>query len=332
MATLTQSVLTLSEQIKQIGPKGTLLEVINVMSQVNELDIDAPYLMANDRFTDVSSKVIQLPAVGTRRINRGSAGGVGRTAQHREFIEILEARPYVDTLLLESEQDGGKQARLNQIKMFVEAMAQAKAEHIIYGNNAEDDEVIDGLATRYKALSHASVYGVGGTGTDVTSMWVMEWDPARCCFIYPKAVPNGGKTQALGVSDYDNGRVRITDDEGRAFDAMENVIRVAFGLKILDDRNVARLANIESSGTDNNLLATGKINLLVEALNKLTSKGRKAVIYANADVKTQFDIWAMDKLNGCWLVEQTSGDPMTVFKGHPIRMVEAIKSNETAIS
>lgn len=332
MATLTQSNLTLSEQIKQIGPKGTLLDVINVLAQTNEIDIDAPYIMANDRFSDVSSKVIKLPAIGTRRINRGSAGGVGRTAQHREFIEILEARPYVDTLLLDSEPDGGSQARLNQIKMFVEATAQMKAEHIIYGNNAEDDEVIDGLATRYNSLSLDNVYTVGGSGTDTTSMWIVEWDPARCTFIYPKAVPNGGKNQALGVSDYDNGRVRITDDEGRAFDAMENVIRVSFGLKILDDRNIARLANIESSGTDNNLLATGKMNLLVSALNHLTSKGRRAVLYCNADVKTQFDIWAMDKLNGCWMVDQTTGAPLTVFQGHPIRMVEAISSAETAIS
>ncbi len=332
MATLTQSALTLSEQIKQIGPKGNLLDVINVLSQVNEIDMDVPYTMANDRFTNVSSKVIKLPAVGTRRINRGSAGGVGRTAQHMEFIEILEARPYIDTLLLGSEQDGGAQARLNQIKMFVESMAQTKALHMIYGNNAEDDEVINGLATRYNDLALDNVYGLSGTGDDTTSLWVVEWDSARCHGIYPKAVPNGGDNQALGVSDYDNGRVRITDDDGNAFDAMENVIRVAFGLNILDDRNVARLVNIESSGTSNNLLSTGNINYLVRALNHLTSRGRNAVIYVNADLKTQFDIWALDRLNGCWMVDQTTGAPLTVFQGHPIRMVEAISSTESAIS
>lgn len=332
MATLTQPQLTLSEQIKQIGPKGNLLDVINVMSQVNEIDMDAPYVMANDRFSDVSSKVIKLPPIGTRRINRGSAGGVGRTAQHREFIEILEARPFIDTLLLDSEPDGGSQARLNQIKMFVEAMAQAKAEHVMYGSNTADDEVIDGFAPRYNSLAQSMVYGMGGTGSDLTSMFIVDWDPARCCFIYPKSVPKGGQNQALGVSDYDNGRVRITDDEGRAFDAMENVIRCAFGLKILDDRNVARLCNIESSGVTNNLLEAGKMNNLVSAINHLTSKGRNAVLYANADVKTQFDIWAMNKLNGCWMTEQVSGSPITVFRGHPVRMVEAIVSTEDAIS
>ena len=124
MATLTPGALTLAEQMKQIGPGGNLLEVVNVLAQYNELDIDAPYVMANDRFTDVSSRVISLPSIGNRRINRGAAGGVGRTEQHREFIEIMEARPYIDTLLLDSEPDGGTQARLNQIGLFIEAMAQ----------------------------------------------------------------------------------------------------------------------------------------------------------------------------------------------------------------
>lgn len=332
MATLTQGSLTLSEQIKQLGPKGNLLDVINVLTQMNEVDIDAPYVMANDRFSNVSSKVIKLPTVGTRRINRGSAGGVGRTAQHREHIEILEARPFIDTLLLASEPDGGAQARLNQVKMFVESMAQTKADHIIYGVNAENDETIDGLDVRYKDLSLDNVYGLGGTGADTTSMWIIEWDPARCRFVYPKAVPNGGNNQALGVSDYDNGKVRIVDDEGNAFDALENVIRVAFGLDILDDRNVARIANIESSGSTNNLLETGKMNEVIRALNHLTSKGRSGVLYVNADLKTQFDIWATDRLNGCYTVEQVSGMPLTVYRGHPIRMVEAISSKETAIS
>ena len=331
MAAITQKLLTLSEQMKQLGPGGNLLDVVNVLAQVNEIDIDAPYLMANDRFTDVSSKVIKLPDVGTRRINRGSHGGVGRTAQHREFIEILEARPYIDTLLLESEPDGGAQARLNQIKMFVEAMAQLKAYHIIYGNNTADGEVIDGLATRYNSTSLPNVYTIGGS-TTVTSLWIVDWDPARCHMIYPKAVPTTGGTQALGVYERDNGRQRIVDEDGGAFDALESVIQVAFGLKILDDRSVARLCNIESSGKTNNLLDTGKMDNLIKAFNKLPSRGRNGVIYVNADIKTQFDIWAVDRLNGCWMVDQTTGAPLTVWQGHPIRMVDAIDSDEGTVS
>lgn len=331
MATLSRNVLTLSEQVKQIGPGGNIMDIVNVMSEINEFDLDAAYQMANDRFTNVSSKVIKLPEIGTRRINRGSAGGVGRTAQHREFIEVLEARPYIDTLLLDSEPDGGVQARLNQIKMFIEAMAQVKADHMVYGDNTEDSEVINGLATRFHDKNMDNVYSVGGSSA-LTSMYIVEWDPARCSMIYPKAVPQGGDTQALGVSEIDRGLQRIVDENNNAFDALESVIRVAFGWNILDNRNIARLANIETGLDGTNLTSSGKIDLLVKALNKLTGRGRSATLYVNSDLKTQFDIWALNKLNGCYLVDQVDGRPMTTFQGHPIRMIDAIRSDEDKLT
>jgi len=337
MATLIPGALTLAEQMKQIGPGGNLLEVVNVLAQYNELDIDAPYVMANDRFTDVSSKVISLPSIGNRRINRGAAGGVGKTEQHREFIEIMEARPYIDTLLLDSEPDGGTQARLNQIGLFVEAMAQAKAEHLMYGDHSEDGEVINGFLTRTSDSSQTNVTKMGGSGDGTASLLLVEWDPKRCALVYPKAVPNGNAGnrmvyQALGVSEYDNGRQVITDDDDNRFDALESVIRVAFGIKLLDDRNIHRLVNIESSGSSNTLFDTDKINELVRAINKLTSKGRNAVIYCNADIKSQFDIYALEHLLGCTVSQDTFGQPVTMFRNIPIRLVEAMTSTETAIA
>jgi len=337
MSTLTPASLTLAEQMKQIGPQGNLLEVVNTLAQYNEIDIDAPYVMANDRFTDVSSKVISLPTIGTRRINRGSAGGVGRTAQLREFIEIMEARPWIDTLLLDSEPDGGVQARLNQIGLFIEAMAQAKATHLLYGDHATDGETINGFLTRTSDSSQVNVTKSGGSGSKTTSLLLVEWDPKRCSLIYPKAVPNGEAANrmvysALGVSEYDNGRQRIVDEDENAFDALESVIRVAFGIKLLDDRNIHRLANIESTGSSNTLADTGKIDELVYAINKLTSKGRNAVIYCNADVKSQFDIYALEHLLGCTVSKDVFGQPVTMFRNIPIRLVEAITSTETALA
>jgi|GEM_PF-1271910 len=335
MATLTQANLTLSEQMKQIGPGGNLLDIVNVMALYNEMDLDAVYQMANDQFADVSSKVIKLPSIGTRRINRGVAGGVGRTAQHREFIEILEARPYIDTLLLKAQPDGGMQARLNQIKMFIEAMAQAKADHLLYGSNATDPEMIDGFLTRLNDSSLTNVTKMGGSGTDTTSMLLVQWDPARCCLIYPKAIPNtgSGSTQAMGISERDRGEQRITDDDGNAFDALESVIQSAFGIRLLDDRNVARLVNIESSGVDNTMFATDKMNSLVRAVNSLTSKGRNSAIYCNVDVKTQFDIFGMKNLGGVTVSKDTFGQPVTMFQNRiPIRLMESMSSTETALA
>ena len=333
MATLTQTNLTLSEQMKQIGPGGNLLEIVNVMALYNEMNIDAVWQMANDMFADVSSKVIKMPSIGTRRINRGSAGGVGRTAQHREFIEILESRPYIDMLLLKGQPDGGAQARLNQIRLFIEATAQTMADHLLYGSNATDPEMIDGFLTRLYDSSLTNVTKMGGSGTDTTSLLVVEWDSARCCLIYPRAVPHSGGTEAMGISEVDNGKQRITDDDGNAFDALESVIQSAFGIKLLDDRNVARLVNIESSGVDNTMFATSKMHELIRAVNNMTGKGRDTVIYCNVDVKTQFDIYAMDKLGGLTVSKDAFGQPITMFQNRiPIRLMESMSSTETAIA
>lgn len=330
MATLTQTNLTLSEQMKQIGPSGNYLEIVNVLSQVNEMDIDAPYVMANDQFADVSSKVVSMPTIGNRRINRGTFGGLGRTTQHKEFIEILEARPFIDTLLLAGMPDGGAQARLNQMKIFMEAMAQTKADHLLYGSNLLDGEVIDGFLTRLSDLTASNVYDMGGTGSDTCSILLIDWDPARCNLIFPRAVLNGNSN--MGITEVDNGKQRITDDAGGALDVLESVIRVAFGIKVLDDRNIARLANIESDGDANTMFATGQMRDLRKAINNLTSRGRKGNIYCNTDIKTQFDIWASESLGGLTMTKDVWGNPVTSLGPIQIRMMDAMTSTETALA
>lgn len=335
MATITQSALTLSEQIKQYH-KGNLLEIVNTLGQVNQMELNVPYIQANDRFSHVSSKVVKLPTIGHRRINRGTAGGVGRTEKNIEFIEILESRPYIDTLLIESEEDGGTQARLNQIKMFIEAMGQEKASDILYGDNSEDDEVINGLFTRRNSLGTNCV-GASGTGSDTTSLLLCEWDPMRFHFMYPKAVkytagPADSLNQALGILEVDRGLQRILDDDGNPFDALESVVRAAFGINLLDERNLQAIRNIEVTLGSNNLFDTANIRKLIGAINRLPNSGRNAVIYVNRDLKTQFDIFGIENLNGCTVVTQTTGEHLTHFMNVPVRLMEGISSTETAIS
>lgn len=335
MATLTNEVLTLAEQIKQYH-KGNLLEIVNTLGQVNQMDLDGPYLKANDRFSHVSSKVIKLPETGHRRINRGAKKGVSRTAKNIEFIEILENRPYIDTLLLESEDDGGTAARVNQIKIFVEAMAQQKAEDMLYGDNSVDDEVINGFLTRRGALTDNCVTA-GGSGSDLMSLLLIEWDQMRCHMIYPKAVPkvggvNDSMNQALGIMEVDRGLQRIEDEDGNAFDVLESVIRAAFGINLLDERNLQAIRNIETSGTTNNLIESGKMYLLTDAINRLPNFGRNARIYVNRSLKSQFDRWAIDKLNGCTMVQQTTGEHLPAFMNVPIRMMERLRTDESAVS
>jgi len=329
MATILPHQLTLSEQIKQTGPDGNLMEVVNTLEETNEMDLDAVYMQANERFSHLNSKVLSLPEIGKRRINRGAAGGVGRTIRVREFIQIFEARPKIDTLLLQSE-DNPTEVRLNQIMMFSEALAQEKATALMYGDNEDDSEEINGFLTRYNDTSLSNVFDIGGSGNETASLLLVEWNKGRCNLVYPKAVP--GTKENHGILAEDKGEREVTDDDGNTYDALVYMLRLAFGINVIDDRCVQRLVNIESTGTSDNLLDTGKINNLVLAINKLPSKGRNAVIYCNADLKAQFDIHGLNNLLGCTVVKDTTGAPVTMWQNRiPIRLMDAMLSTESAI-
>jgi hypothetical protein len=73
-------------------------------------------------------------------------------------------------------------------------------------------------------------------------------------------------------------------------------------------------------------------DLIIEALNLMPRRGRGAVIYVNRDMMTMFDILAKDKSNVAYNSSEVFGKEVVTFRGHPIRLVEAITSAEDVIS
>ena len=328
MSTITYSNLTLSEQIKQIGPDGMTMDVVNTLIEENEILKDAVFEEANEGFSNLGVKVLELPTIGARRINDGASGGVVKSERHREVVQILEARPGYDKLLLDS-QNNPQTARKNQVMGFVEAMAQAQADAIIYGNNDTDADEIDGLTTRYNLSTLSNVTKAGGSGSDTTSLWMVEWRPDRCKMIYPRGA------SSCGIVHEDKGEQVLTNStSGKRYDGYEDMLRVSFGLDILDDDCIQRLVNIESAADAESgaIMSSGVMNLLIAAKNRLPKKGKNAVIYCNVDILTQFEILADNRLLGCWRTQDVFGDAVLMYKNMPIRVVEAILSTETALA
>jgi len=326
MATISNTQLTLSEQIKQIGPDGMIMDLVDVLTEDNEILMDAPFMEANERFSNLGVKTLSYPTIGTRRINDGASGGVVRTKQHRELIQIFEARPAFDELLLKSE-NNPEQARRNQILGFMEAMAQAQADAIIYGDNDDDPDEIDGWATRYPNYSAANVHNCGVTsGSVTTSIYLVEWNPLKNFMVYPRSA------KTVGIEHQDMGKQVLTNStSSKRYNGYEDVITCSFGINTLDDRCIQRLLNINSAMSgDHRLDSDGKLAILNYAKNKLPGKGRKStVLYCNVEMLTQFENAADDKLLGCWRTKDVFGQPVTMWKDIPIRMVEAILSTET---
>ena len=329
MATISNTQLTLSEQIKQIGPDGMIMDLVNTLVEDNEILIDAPFQEANERFSNLGVKVLSHPTIGTRRINDGASGDVVRTKQNRELIQIFEARPAFDSLLLKSEVNP-EQARKNQIMGFIEAIAQAQADAIIYGDNDDDPDEIDGWATRFPAYSAANVHNCGVTsGSVTTSIYLCQWDARRNFMVYPRSAAT------VGIEHEDKGEQVLTNSSSsKRYDGYEDMLRASFGLNILDDTCIQRLLNINSAMSgDARLDSDDKLKILNYAKNLLPNKGkRNSIVYCNIEMLTQFENAADDKLLGVWRTADAWGDPVVMWKNMPIRMVEAILSTETYAS
>jgi hypothetical protein len=316
--------LTVLEQAQTIGPDGGILPIAEILNEENEIMMDATAKRANGLRANVTAVRTDLPEISIRKINSGASTTYPQTKQVEDQIMLLEAWPEIDEQLVDPYPDP-RRARGQQLRAYVEAFSQAFTNNLIYGNRGDIGE-IDGWATTYNTLSLDNVIGAGGTGSDVTSLWMAEWDPMMLTLIYPK------DSNSVGLFNKDWGKKRVTDTSGNPFAAYVSQMKMEFGWSQPEPRSLVRVANIETAGTSNNLVGTSGHHPLVQARNFLKKRGKgKTAIYCNRDLLYQFDIWAMDKANGFYYQDNISGGPLMTFQGIPIRLVEQIV-DEAAIS
>jgi hypothetical protein len=316
------SQFTLVELAKRTNNKD-VLEMANPLAERNEILQDAYWVEANQKASHVGTKVIKLASGTWRRANQGAAAGNNVTKQHTEGIGRLELFSDIDEAILDI--SGSKKAaiRSGEDKLTLEGLGQDLSEAIYNGSLSDDPEKFDGLVTRYNVLADANVYDAGGSGSDTTSLFIIEWGPMSCHMIYPEGTP-------VGLSFEDKGKVRIVPTAGTAYYAYETQFVAHAGLYVHDDRCVQRIANIETSGSDNTL----DDDQILEALNNMPTVGGNGntMIYVNRTLKTQLDILAKDKSNVNYTSDNAFGIPVTRFRGIPVRLWESILNTETAIT
>jgi hypothetical protein len=324
MSTVTvHTQFTLAELAKRTNDKD-VLEIANTLATNRDMLEDAYWVEGNQVASHIGSKVTSLPSGTYRRGNQGVGVEAATTKQVTEGIGRLEAISDIDEAIIDIYPPGRREEiRRGEDKLFIEGLGQTICETMIYGNISTDPEKIDGLATRYDALSDANVLGAGGTGDDTTSLWIIEWGQNKVHMFYPA----GSK---VGISFEDKGKVRTNPTASTIMYAYETQFVSHHGMFIHDDRCVQRIANIETSGSTNTL----DDNQIIEALNlmPMVGGGGSTMIYVNRVLKTQLDILAKDKTNVNYTADNAFGAPVTRFRGVPVRLEESINNTETAIS
>lgn len=324
MATLTSS-YSLVEQAKRINPDGTQALIAEVLNRRTGMILsEAPWMPSNDVWTNKTTRRGSLPTGSRRKLNQRISQSVSRTTEVMDVIEMIEDYCDVDVALADS-MPSPAQFRAGEVDAFIEGIGQTITSDILYADANADPDAMHGLAARTGTLDGRFVIGAGGTGSDLTSIYAVNWSQATAHLIYPKNM-----AATMGVQHNDKGQVTSETSSG-LIEVYRDHFIVRCGLVVRDPRAIGRLANIESSGTVNTFYE----NDLITLLNNMT-KGPGMRLYVNETILTQMQIRAKDKANIYYTPggNALSGEPPLYFNGVPIRQIdrEILLNTETAIA
>lgn len=342
MATLSNTALTLADWAKRVDPDGNVPVVAELLSQSNEILDDAVFMEGN---LPTGHRVVirtGLPTVYWRALNQGIPNSKSTTAQVDEACGILEARSEVDVALARLNGNTA-QFRLSEDAAFLEAMNQAQATTMFYGNPASDPKQYLGLAPRYSDIGAGSpansqnILSAGGSSTDNTSIFLVVWGENTVFCPFPKGTKAGLVHQDLGEQT-------VYNSDGTRLQAYATRYEWNNGLVVKDWRYVVRICNISVSdligqtGTQAASAATNIIKLMARALYRIPNMamGRPA-FYMNRTVHSGLALAAMDKSQYVLKIEQgltQFGQPNSwlSFLGVPLRRVDALLNNEAVVS
>lgn len=337
MATLSSTVLTMSDWAKKLDPDGKTAKTVEILEQTNEILNDMLFKEGNLPTGEQTTIRTGLPDVYYRLINQGVPKSKSTTAQVTENAAILEARAEVDKD--EADLNGNVNAyRLDESMAFMEAMNQRMATTLFYGSAANPEEFV-GFAPRYNDLSAANAQNIldaGGTGSDNSSIWLVGWGQRTVMGVFPKGSQAGLKHEDLGVID-------AFDSNNDRFRAYADIWKWKNGLVVKDWRYVARTANVDISdlvgqtGTQTLTASTNIVKMMSRAVDRMPSLNNiNPSFYVNRTVASHLRLIGLEKSSSAVTVEPAInqfGDTIFTlrFLGIPVRIVDALTEAEARV-
>lgn len=321
---------TLVDVTKRLDPDGAIASIGELLNETNEILDDAVFIEANQATSHRTTVRSDIPTPTWRKLNYGVKPTKSRTAQVTDTIGMMEAYAEVDKDLAMLNGNTAE-FRMSEDQPHLEGMSQEMANTVFYGDTATDPEKFLGLSARYNALTINStkptattygehVIGAGGTGSDVTSIWLVVWGPQTVFMTYPK-----GST--AGLLHEDLGEQTLFDEDGGRFQGFRTHYQWKAGMVVKDWRYVVRVANFESDGSNMDY------KLLIKAIDRIPNiRMGRAAFYMNRAMRTQLDIDAGEKSNVWLSLDEWAGKPITTFRGIPCRICDAILNTETALT
>lgn len=339
MAVLNSTALTLIDWAKRIDPDGKVATVAELLSQTNEILDDCMFVEGNLPTGHRSTIRTGLPTVYWRAINQGIPNSKSTSAQVEEACGMLEARSEVDVKLMTLNSNSAA-FRASEDMAFLEAMNQAQATAMFYGNPGSDPKQYLGLSSRYGAISGAgnasNILDAGGTGSNNLSIWLVVWGDNTVFGTFPK----GSK---VGLQHQDLGEQTVYNADGTRMQALSTLYQWDCGLVVKDWRYAVRIANVNvtdlvaGSGTQANTAATSIMRLMARAMYRIPNmRMGRAAFYMNRTAHSGLSVAAMDRTQNVLATQQglsQFGTPKSwlAFQGIPLRQVDALLNTESRV-
>lgn len=336
MATLANKFVTLLD-LALLPQNGQAKDVINMLSQFNPMLHDAPAMVMNRKTYHETTVLTGLPAPLWGRIYKGIPTDKATRQLIKDTAGFLEAASEIDQRLVDIYEKAldKASARMEEADAHLESMAIEMATAMFYHDTATDPEKPLGFAPRFSDLSAENggqIIDGGGTGADNTSIWMINWSPKTCHFIFPEA------SQA-GIKRTDRGLVPVADGNGDTYFAYREEFVWHLGLTVRDWRYVTRVANIDVSDltVDASGVSANILDLMTEMYYK--NHGRrenvgKTCIYVNTEIMKFLDYQARNVPTNLRLQFHQDGQnakEVLHFRGIPIRESDAILSTESQV-
>ena len=326
---MAQEFLTLMDLRSRLMPDGTpVSSYAELLAQENDILDDIPWIAGNQLTGDIHYKRTALPSAQIRRINQGFDSSKGAVEAVRETCVEIVSRMTVDMKELDLAPSPEKYL-LSESKGHVSVMNDTLITDFFYG---ADPEGIKGIATRLNKLSHKQVVNAGGTGNNLASIYIIKWDTDEVTGIYPK------ETKA-GLDMFMKENELVPDKDGKTFLAHITMWSWFVGLKVRDERYIARLCNIDrdvllGSGDAAKEARQDLFRKLILAQDKIyhVNDGR-VVMYADPQIFSILKIAAFEKSNMALGYSDIKEDRRILsFAGIPIKRNDAQSVAEKKVS
>ncbi len=326
MAVIGETVATLGDIAKRLDANGKIDKIVEMLGQTNEILDDMMFKEGNLPTGHKTTIRTGLPSAAWRLLNYGVPQSKSKTQQITDTCGMLEAYAEVDKDLADLNGNTGE-FRLSEDRAFLEAMNQEMARTLFYGDTSKNPERFLGLAPRFsgldktKAPTAVNVIDAGGTGSNLTSIWLVCWGDQTVFGIYPK----GSKA---GFQHNNKGQVTLEDKDGGKYEGYRTHYKWDIGLVVRDWRYVVRIANVDlATITDEKL-----IEVLIEASELLPDQrlGR-AVFYMNRRTRTKLRNAKLNKKNVELTPDNVAGKKVLSFDEIPVKRCDAIELVEKQV-